>query len=47
MIVRVDGKAVRLEPATQKFIEELSDKTGTPANEIVSAIVNGHMGRWS
>lgn len=45
MIIVADGKKVALEPETRRFIEALMERTGTPANEIVAAIVNGHMGR--
>jgi len=35
-----------LEPHAADFIEKLSDRMGTPANEVAAAIINGHMGRW-
>jgi predicted DNA-binding protein len=44
MIVTVNGQRVRIDAETQEFIESLSDQTGTPAAEIVGAIISGHMG---
>ncbi len=46
MIITVNGQRVRLEPEAQEFIEELEAKNGTPANEIVGAIINGQLGRF-
>jgi predicted DNA-binding protein len=41
MIVIVNGRTTRLSDETEKFIVGLSQQTGTPASEIVAAIVNG------
>jgi hypothetical protein len=46
MIVTVDGKRVAVSPETQAFIEGLTERAGTPANEVLAAIINGHQGRW-
>lgn len=46
MIIRVEGKRVRLDPATQEFIESLTEQNGTPANEVIAAILNGQLGRF-
>ena len=34
---------ITLEKPTQEFIESLEERTGTPANEICAAIINGHL----
>jgi len=35
---------ITLEKPTADFVARLEEKTGTPANEILTAIVNGHIG---